>query len=59
MNAGMSPARVFIATNTLRTALAAAANGSVTYVSTAFLTNLAAPMKSFPRPSGMLYVLGN
>jgi pyrimidine-specific ribonucleoside hydrolase len=36
------------AVTTLRTALAAAANGSVTYVSTGFLTNLAALLQSFP-----------
>ena len=36
------------AVTTLRTALAAAANGSVTYVSTGFLTNLAALLRSHP-----------
>jgi pyrimidine-specific ribonucleoside hydrolase len=36
------------AVTTLRTALAAAANGSVTYVSTGFLTNLAALLRSQP-----------
>jgi hypothetical protein len=36
------------AVTTLRTALAAAANASVTYVSTGFLTNLAALLHSFP-----------
>jgi Inosine-uridine preferring nucleoside hydrolase len=36
------------AVTTLRTALAAAANGNVTYVSTGFLTNLAALLRSSP-----------
>jgi hypothetical protein len=36
------------AVTTLRSALAAAANGSVTYVSTGFLTNLAALLQSLP-----------
>jgi inosine-uridine nucleoside N-ribohydrolase len=39
---------------TLLTALAAAANGSVTYVSTGFLTNLAALLQSFPDSSSPL-----
>ena len=42
------------AVTTLRTALAAAANGSVTYVSTGFLTNLAALLQSFPDSSSPL-----
>jgi hypothetical protein len=42
------------AVTTLRTALAAAANGSVTYVSTGFLTNLAALLQSSPDPSSSL-----
>ena len=42
------------AVTTLRTALAAAANGSVTYVSTGLLTNLAALLHSFPDSSSPL-----
>jgi Inosine-uridine preferring nucleoside hydrolase len=42
------------AVTTLRTALAAAANRSVTYVSTGFLTNLAALLQSFPDASSPL-----
>jgi hypothetical protein len=42
------------AVTTLRTALAATANGSVTHVSTGFLTNLAALLQSFPDSSSRL-----
>ncbi len=42
------------AVTTLRTALSAAANGSVTYVSTGFLTNLAALLQSLPDASSPL-----